>query len=54
MSSIEWANETWSASNTIGILEKDVTCAMAGLHRDVDAFDQALLEALKSLPAVEQ
>jgi 3-hydroxyisobutyrate dehydrogenase len=53
ISSIEWASETWSASNTIGILEKDVKCAIEGLHRDTDAFDQALLEALKSLPAVE-
>jgi len=46
---IDWANEGYSIDSTIGILEKDVRCAMASLSRDADAFDDALLGALIEL-----
>ncbi len=49
-SSISFARENYSPDNTIGIIEKDVLCAQDGLHRKTDAFDVALLEALRSLP----
>ncbi len=51
---IDWAEEGYSVSNTIGILEKDVECALDVMlakenaeHRD--EFDCALLSALKRL-----
>lgn len=53
ISAIDWASEVYSRNNTIGILEKDLQCAIDGLHRNSDALDLALLEALKTLPAVE-
>jgi 3-hydroxyisobutyrate dehydrogenase len=53
IAAIDWAGEIYSSNNTIGILEKDLQCAIDGLHRDTDALDQALLEALRTLPAVE-
>jgi len=46
---IDWANEGYSSDSTIGILEKDVRCAMASLSRDSDAFDEAMLTALTTL-----
>ncbi len=53
ISSIDWADQIYSTDNTIGILEKDLQCAIAGLHRDTDGFDLAMLEAVRSLPAVK-
>jgi len=46
---IDWANEGYSPNSTIGILEKDVSCAMASLTREADEFDEALLKALTML-----
>ena len=50
---ISWARETYAKSNTIGILEKDVQCALDGLSRDVDEYDRVLLECLRTLPPLE-
>ncbi len=47
---ISWAHETYAKNNTIGILEKDVQCALDGLSRNVDEYDQVLLESLRTLP----
>lgn len=47
--SIDWANEGYSPESTIGILEKDVRCAMASLSRETDTFDDALIGALTKL-----
>jgi len=47
--SIDWANEGYSTGSTIGILEKDVRCALASLNRAADGYDAALLDALQQL-----
>jgi len=47
---ISWARETFAKSNTIGILEKDVQCALDGLSRNIDEYDRVLLECLRTLP----
>ncbi len=46
---IDWANEGYANTSTIGILEKDVRCAMASLSRERDAFDDALIHGLVNL-----
>lgn len=48
--SIDWSRQDYDARNTIGILEKDVRCALNSVSRQPDAFDRALLEALRQLP----
>ncbi len=48
-SQIDWANDGYSPHSTIGILEKDMRCAMASLGRDSDEFDEALIQALTQL-----
>jgi len=51
---ISWSKETHSPENTIGILEKDVRAfldaATAVEGGEYEAFDDALLEGLRSLP----
>ena len=47
---IEWAQQHYDPANTIGILEKDVQCSLGTDLVTTDAFDQALLLALKQLP----
>ncbi len=49
---IEWSREGYDADNTIGILEKDVQCAL-----DIDPggrrpADDALLDGLRRLRAI--
>jgi len=51
MDVIDWADEGYSVDSTIGILEKDVRCAMASLSRSTDEFDDALLGALAKMEA---
>ena len=51
---ISWAQETYATNNTIGILEKDVQCALDGLSRSVDGYDRMLLESLRTIPPVDQ
>lgn len=46
---INWANEGYSTQSTIGILEKDMRCALASLSRDDDDFDRALIHSLTQL-----
>lgn len=46
---INWSTETYAADNTIGILEKDVKCAVDATTHD-DEFDLMLLKALRDLP----
>ncbi len=46
---INWVNEGYSEQSTIGILEKDMRCALASLSRDADDFDSALIHALTQL-----
>ncbi len=48
---ISWASQTYDPGNTIGIIEKDVKCALEAAASDTDDFDDALLEALRKLPA---
>lgn len=51
---IAWARENYAPDNTIGILEKDVGCAldaMASLPGASNPLDAALLAALRALPA---
>lgn len=48
---IDWSREAYDAGNTIGILVKDVTCALDGVGEDADdPFGTALLAALKGMP----
>jgi len=54
---IPWARENYASENTIGILEKDVRCAldaMATLPDAASPLDAALLAALRSLPAAPE
>lgn len=48
---IEWSAESYDPGNTIGILEKDVGCALDVKSVTPDDFDEALLDALRNLPA---
>jgi len=48
---IDWANEGFASNSTIGILAKDVRCALSSLTRQEDAFDRELLQALQQLTA---
>ncbi|WP_416897461.1 MAG: NAD(P)-dependent oxidoreductase [Minwuia sp.] len=49
---IDWAAETYDASNTIGILEKDVTAYLDAITEggSPDALTAAVLERLRTLP----
>lgn len=47
---IAWHAETYTPQNTIGILEKDVTCSLDIDSVETDDFDEALLSALRILP----
>lgn len=47
---ISWARQSYDRNNTIGIIEKDVKCALAAAETEADNFDNALLEALRNLP----
>ncbi len=47
---IEWSTQTYDPGNTIGILEKDVGCSLDINSVSPDEFDDALLEALRTLP----
>lgn len=49
---IDWRCEGYHKDNTIGILEKDVKCALEFIRESspTDFFDEALLEALRKLP----
>jgi len=51
---ISWSHETHEPGNTIGIIEKDVNCALQACSQtslQPDAFDEALLQALRDLPS---
>ncbi len=47
---IDWSKQSYDSQNTIGILEKDVRCALDSQFMPGDEFDNALLLALKALP----
>ncbi len=47
---ISWSTQTYEPGNTIGIIEKDVNCALTTTPGPPDDFDQALLGALRDLP----
>lgn len=47
---ISWAQQNYNAGNTIGIIEKDVKCALDAIDQQADPFDEALLQALRELP----
>ena len=51
---IDWAAEDYDPSNTIGILEKDVTAYLDAVAGDdpPDALTAAVLERLRSLPSL--
>lgn len=51
---IDWAPETYDPSNTIGILEKDVTAYLDAVSDggEPDALTAAVLDRLRNLPAM--
>lgn len=46
---IDWARQGYDPGNTIGILEKDVGCALVAAGQGETGFDRALLDALRAL-----
>lgn len=55
---IDWAREGFAADNTFGILEKDVRSGLDAMfgarHAGPDAFDDALLEAIRAMEPFER
>ncbi|MDH3452313.1 MAG: NAD(P)-dependent oxidoreductase [Gammaproteobacteria bacterium] len=50
--SIDWGREGYAPNNTIGILEKDVQCALDIETDELQPADEALLQALRRLHAI--
>lgn len=47
---IDWADQAYSNSNTIGILEKDVRAFINALEGDPEPLHKAIIAALQTLP----
>jgi len=55
LENIDWCSETYDPTNTIGILEKDVTAALDVMNHnqpDTNQFGHALLDALREIPSM--
>jgi 3-hydroxyisobutyrate dehydrogenase-like beta-hydroxyacid dehydrogenase len=54
---IDWSREGYETNNTIGILEKDVLSGLDAMygaeHAGPDAFDAALLEAIRAIEPLD-
>jgi len=50
---IYWSSEGYTPGNTIGIVEKDVRSSLDMTSIQTDAFDEALLQALRDLEQVK-
>ena len=50
LQAIDWADEGYAPDNTIGIVLKDVTCALDIVSGETNELDEGILAALRTMP----